>query len=173
MPDFGGVYLPPRINTFSSLYSIGAEACWQATPTQASFAWPAANLAIFIPVRMPFVFPVRNVFWMNGGTASGNVDVGYYTLDGALVFSSGATAQGAAGFQSVAVNNYIDPGAGYLAILLTSATGTNQGVSGGLTNNDLRIAGLRQQAVGAGALPATATFAQYAQTVYPLLGVER
>jgi hypothetical protein len=174
MPDFPIIYAPPRLSTFSGQFSAIQQSCCTATPTSGSFTWPAANLAIYVPFAIPFLFQVSTMFWGNGSTVSGNVDVGYYTSDGARVFSTGAIAQsGASVVQFSALANFLDPGTGYLAMLMTSATGTCTGISAGPAVADYRAAGLRQQAVGAGALPATATFAQYAQTVYPLIGVER
>lgn len=174
MPDFPTIYPPPRMTTFSAQFSACQLACWHATPTLGAFTWPAANLAIYVPVSCPFMFQIVNMFWGNGATASGTVDVGFYSPDGGRVFSTGATTQTGTGVnQFQALSNVIDPGGGYFAMLCSSATATAWGIASGPSNADYRSAGLRQQAVGSATLPATATFAQYAQSVYPLIGIER
>jgi hypothetical protein len=94
-----------------------------------SVAHPSANLSIFVPFRLLAPMPVVQVWWMQGATAAGNVDVGVYTPDGRLLLSGGSVAQSVAGintFGKVTLGTPILllPGAYYLALACSSATAT-------------------------------------------------
>lgn len=88
-----------------------------------STAWPAANLAIFVPVRIPFPVTVFKMVVGAGATAAGNFDVGIYDSNGNKLVSSGATAKGSSVEHIIDVTDTrIGPGVYYLAM---SADGTN------------------------------------------------
>jgi hypothetical protein len=145
-----------------------------ASTTQGNMTWPAANTAIFVPLSIPFYFPVAKVFWCNGSPANANCDVGLYTWDGARIFSLGSTAQGSASiaqFASLATPVLLAPGDYYMA-LACSGSSTNIFANTAVSAANGRIAGLRQMA-SALPLPATATFATYAGTGIPLFGVSK
>lgn len=132
-----------------------------------SAAWPAANRAIYMPVRIPVPGLVQQVWWENGATVSGNVDLGLYDHVGTRLFSTGSTAQaGTSAKQAVDVADVlVGPGLFYLALACSSATAT-------MINYDpastlmAKFAGLYTQA-SAFALPATATFATPASGYVP------
>jgi hypothetical protein len=93
----------------------------------ASGAWPSANLGIAIPfvVDQPTTFDRVIIF--NGSTVSGNVDVGIYSADYALIVSSGAVVQASANnLQSINITDTtLQRGAYLLAMSCSSATATN------------------------------------------------
>lgn len=170
--DFSGVIPPTTIGTVSSITGSGRAVNTTGTITVASFA-VTANQAFYVPVEIPWRFPVRRVFWINGSTVSTNADFGIYTLDGARLYSTGSTVQsGASVWQYVAANDLIlDPGAYYFALV---SSGTTNAFTGTSTVDVLtgRIQGIRQQA-SALPLPASATFAQWATTGLPICGISR
>lgn len=89
----------------------------------ASAAWPSANLAIFIPIRLTAPVTVYKMAIGAGATAAGNFDVGIYDIGGNRLVSSGATAKGASVEHILNVTDTrIGPGLYYLAM---SADGTN------------------------------------------------
>jgi hypothetical protein len=91
-------------------------------------AWPAANLAIYVPFAIPFQFNVRRVFWVNGSNLTGNADLGVYTRTGARLFSTGATARSGASvtqYTTLGTPLLLSPGDYYMALsATTSATGS-------------------------------------------------
>lgn len=89
----------------------------------ASTAWPSANLAIFVPIRVASPCTVYKLAIGAGTTAAGNFDVGLYDSAGNKLVSSGATAKGASVEHILDVTDTrIGPGLYYLAM---SADGTN------------------------------------------------
>jgi hypothetical protein len=144
-----------------------------ASTTQGNITWPAANLAIFVPVSIPFYYPVVKGVWGNGSPANANCDIGIYTWDGVRLASLGSTAQSGASsaqFTAFATPFLLPPGDYYFAM-------SNSGTTGIFGNTVAtaamgRIAGVRQMAT-AHPLPATATFATYTGTGYPMFGVSK
>jgi hypothetical protein len=90
--------LPPRLISTASRYA----ALWDAgavngspfdTPFTSGVISTVANTAIFIPFHLPFPYPVKRLFWVNGTAVSGNVDIGLYSGEGKRLYSAGSTAQ--------------------------------------------------------------------------------
>jgi hypothetical protein len=121
--------------------------------------WPAALRALYYPVVLQRSYTVTKAGWVNGSTINGNVDVGIYNENGALLVSSGSTAHaGSSTIQTVDLTDTtVGPGVVFLAMVSDSATGTfvltatNTGVT------QLRAAGVQQQALGSMPLPSTWT----------------
>jgi len=137
-----------------------------------STAWPSANLAIFIPIRVPSPVMVCKLAMGAGATAAGNFDMGIYDRFGNLLVSSGATAKSATTEQILDVlDTRIGPGLYYLAL---SADGTNNYTC--WTGNGTapapvekaRLCGTLEMAT-AYPLPATATFAARTTAAIPAL----
>lgn len=129
-------------------------------------AWPVANLAIFIPLPIAAPFVATQMWVCNGGTVSGNIDVGIYTAEGALVVSKGSTAHaGTTQDQTFDITDtLLNPGLYYLAVALDN----NVGIIWHTVHpaNNARMMGVLQMG-SAFALPATATFAAMAQVYIP------
>lgn len=139
--------------------------------TPASAAWPASNDALFIPFDINKPIIIKRLFTINGGTASGNVDVGIYTEDGSLLTSIGSTAQ--SGTNAPQFFNITDimlsPGRYYLAVAMNNTTGTM--FRANLTTIRNSQLGVAKMAT-AFPLPATATFATTTSGFLPFIGAE-
>lgn len=136
-----------------------------------SVAWGTTNMAIYIPVSISFPVTIVKMFVINGGTASGNIDVGIYDRGGVRLVSSGSTAQaGTVAIQEFNITDTtLNPGTYYLSCALDNTTGTVEGW--GLSGAIARAMGIAIQ-TSAFALPATATFAAISGTVrYPFIGL--
>ncbi len=129
------------------------------------FTWPAANLIIYLPFRVPEEFRVNQFFSFSGATVDGNIDAGIYSARGRKLVSTGSTAM-AAGTQTVDVTDYtLGSGLYWLAFTSSSGTATFNGISMASASL-LRAMGVQEEA-GSGGLPATATFATMTRTVLP------
>jgi hypothetical protein len=158
---------PPLFIQPWTRFSIGVD---NPLGTFVAAAWPAANRAIYIPIKTPCRVPVKRVWLFNGGTVSGNFDLGIFSLSGTKIFSTGSVAQaGVTTVQYATVDWLLPFGSFYLALSLDNATGQLQR-SAALTLADQRAAGMLQSATSF-PLPDLATFAAPASTYIPLFGV--
>lgn len=169
--------LPLHIHTISSQFSGGAEAQYLVgTANFTTYNWPAQNRAIFIPMTLPWPYPVQRVFWCNGSTATGNMCFAIYSPAGRRIYTSGSVAQSGATqlqYAAVATPFLLSPGTYYFALANDSATTTNR-IFGASTvaTPEGRLAGMVQQN-SAFPLPETATFEAWSSTGAPLYGVTR
>lgn len=176
MTDFGNFRvdnLPLHVHVYTRWSGAWAARAVLALGAGAGAGWPAANLAIYVPLQLPFWYPVKRVFWVNGSTITGNYDLGIYSKGGNRMASTGSTAMTpASDLQYANLDILLSPGAYYIALL---NDGTTNRAFGGtaITANAGRIGGLKEQAVGAATLPATATFANYTRTLIPFFGLTR
>jgi hypothetical protein len=142
-----------------------------------SITWPVANTAFYMPVVLPWAFPVRRVFWANGSSVtSTNMDFGIYTAEGTRLYSTGSTAaSGVSAVQYVTPGTdlLLSPGTYYFA-LADSTTTANRGGMGATTATVLvlRKLGVLQQATAL-ALPANMTGAAVTNSCLPFCGVTR
>lgn len=131
-----------------------------ASAAPASTLW-VANQAVYMPVSIPWQYPVARVFWVNGSAASSNADFGIYTPGGLKIYSTGSTAQSGA-----SVPQYVTPGTPFLLdagtyIFAWACNGTtNRAFAWAPTAATGAASGCMTQA-SAFALPSTATFATY------------
>jgi hypothetical protein len=129
MADFPspGVCLPVY-SVFSSVASGGAlNLLANSAGNGASTAWPSANRAIYVPFYLPASFTLASMFSYNGATATGNIDLGVYGVDGTLIASKGATAQsGTSTLQILTMASLIllPPGRYYMAMSASSTSST-------------------------------------------------
>jgi len=174
------IVLPTHFSTLSF-----TTAAWQANQLAASvigsYNWPAQEQAVYVPVVLPWDFPVFRIFVANGSSAGGNWDFGIYTRgdtsNGSAIFRTGEFAgSGNSQCQYFDVTDFLLPaGSYYFALTNDSATTTNRvyGIST-VTANEGRVSGLLQEALGSGnSLKASTTFAQWASTGLPLCGITR
>ena len=133
---------------------------------------PAANRAFYIPFMLAMPIVVTRLWWENGGTVSGNVDVGIYDSVGTRIVSTGATAgSGTIAIQSVDITDtLIGPGRFFLAISCSSATATLMATTDAPSLEALRSRGAFNQET-AHPLPATATFATVISSFIPVVGL--
>lgn len=159
------------IGSFSS-ESLGRELTCMGT-ISTSFAWPTANLGLFVPVEIYSSLTVVKMSVANGTAVSGNIDVGIYDMNGNRIVSAGSTAQtGTSVIQTFDITDtLLQAGLYYMALSADNTTSTFGGWSG-LAAGDGQAMGLFQMA-SALALPNPATFASYAQTVCPLMAMHQ
>jgi hypothetical protein len=170
MSDWSNAAVPERINLWTLAAQPYQSLIGQPFAT-GSGTWGAANQAIYLPFVLPWRYPVRRVFWGNGGLASGNVDVGIYTINGGRIWSNGGVAQ--AGPTSV---QYLTPasplilpsGRYYFAMAMNNNAGQMMGCN---ADSKVRAVGFYQQA-SAYPLPAQATFAPWTSNfIVPIAGL--
>ncbi len=142
--------------------------------TGGNLTW-VANLAVYVPFSLPFYYPAARIYWCNGGTASGNVDVGIYSQGGTRMYSSGSTAQsGTSQLQYVDFTDMIlSPGKYYMGVVCSAATANLMYGSSAVAAAGLALAGCLEEALGATTLPATMTPIEIAHALYPLVGFTR
>lgn len=170
------IAVPVTISTASKYVALSAQELGTVSMSFGSNAWGTANLALFVPIAIPFRYPVRKIFAYNMATVNGNLDVGIYSEDLVKVYSTGSTAQAgtsAPQFLPAAgtVDLVLDPGLYYFALVSSSTTATfAQATFGGVANR-YRYAGNFEQ-LSALPLPATATPAAAATVLrVPLIGI--
>jgi hypothetical protein len=166
--------LPLTIWTFSR-YSllIGNRGIQGASGALASLAWGTANLGIFVPFELPMAYPVKNLFWQNGGVQSGNIDVGVYSDDLTRICSTGSVACGAittVQFAPPTADVILTPGNYYWGVSMSSTTGTIYCQTTGNVAH-CREMGLFQMAAAGPPLPAAATIAAIGSARVPALGM--
>jgi hypothetical protein len=134
-------------------------------------AWPSANLAIYVPLRIPCRVLVLKLWFASFNTGTGNVDMGLYDVSGAAVISATNAAKGATTQEQVfdVTDTPVGPGLYYIA--LASDSGTDTFVYDSSAAPMPAANGIRVEA-SAYPLPATATWS-VSQTLafVPLMGV--
>lgn len=162
-----GAHLP--VISVLSAEALGSGYRLQGGVAPVSNGWVSANRAIYVPFSLSAPYQVSRVWWANGATATGNVDCGIYTIGGTRLASTGSTAQaGTSVVQSVALSQLLLPGAYYMALVLSSTSGTI--LRAALAVVGCQSLGVAQQATAL-PLPATATFATVASAFMPLFGI--
>jgi hypothetical protein len=121
--------LPPLISPMSWC-SVGTEMA-MLNPTPGAAAWPTANRASYVPLYLPCLATFPKVWVANGGTVSGNFDIGVYSMETlGKLFSIGSTAQaGASAVQAVTAGWTLPRGRYYLALVFNNNTATIQRVA--------------------------------------------
>jgi hypothetical protein len=134
-----------------------------------SQAWAlGANKILYIPVLLEQPMQVSEVWWLNGGTVSGNVDCGVYTDNGIRLGNAGTTAQaGPSTNQSVSTNFLVPRGIVYMALAVSSATATFFALAAA---GDPDWMGFMLEQSAAPPLPTTATFATTTAGYVPNFG---
>jgi hypothetical protein len=138
--------------------------------------WVTANTAVYVPLWLPYHYPVRRLFFQTGGTQAGNTDIGIYSWAGAAIFTAGSTANSttnAPQYITPATPFVLTAGKYYLSMNHSQTASATVYGQQSYTANAGRLGGLYQQAVGATALPSSATFAQWSGTLLPLFGITR
>lgn len=154
--------------------SLARDPTWMhwAFTGAASFVWPAANRALYIPFIVEATVTAYQISVENGATVSGNLDVGLYSRFGARLASSGSTTQaGTSTIQPIDITDTVlAPGVYYMALCVDNTTATFIRSSTSLIA--LRMCGVQQQAVGAVTLPDPATFANPTSPYLPAISVQ-
>jgi hypothetical protein len=141
------------------------------TAFSSTVAWPTANLAIYVPVMVRQNATVKQLWYANNTTATGNFDIGLYDAAGAALLRKGSTAKSTTGAEIVwdCTDTVISSGLYYLALANDTNTDTFFGITPAAPY--LAAIGLYTEA-SAFALPATATFAiPQALAFCPVIGM--
>lgn len=159
MPDFPAAAILGSLHT----YGLSTLGLCGITPgvngiAPVSNAWPAANRAIFVPVRVPIGVTVYKMGCGTGTGTTGNFALGIYDAGGNLIVSTGSTAKTTASSERVIdiTDTYLGPGLYYLAMAVDD-TGPYNSVALG-TARVAKLMGVREMET-AFPLPGTATFA--------------
>lgn len=145
---------------------------YRLTSVSSNLAWPVANMAFFVPVRIPKTVTINQILIENGLT-NGNLDVGIYDSVFNRLVSSGLVAQAGAnvGQYINVANTIIGPGDYYVAMSMDNNVGAVdyvrvQGMIAGL----FAVAGCCEQAA-AFPLPAVAAPGTMTQLFIPGLSL--
>jgi hypothetical protein len=132
-------------------------------------AWGTANLAFFYPIMLPDSCMVTKMFWHNGTTVAGTVDIGWFSQEGGRIVSTGPQTQAGVSVTQVIdiTDTALPPGPLYLGLLCSNATATFWAVGAAAVFNAMLL-GVYQQAVGSGTLPNPAVFASIGNAGIPL-----
>lgn len=139
-----------------------------------STTWPALNRAQFVPFLVLAPFTVRQVFWVNGATVNGNVDLGVYRENGGSpLVSAGSTVQsGVSVIQSVDVTDtLLAPGAYYMALTSSSGTATFLARSANIDTITRRALGMLAQSSFGPPLGAWTPGVGLAPEILPTFGI--
>lgn len=162
------IFMPTHCSLFAPAVARGLGVSPSGGGTAA--AWPSANRAIYIPFFNPWWYPIKRLWWYNGGTSGSNADVGIYSSMGGLIVSSGSTARsGINAPQYVSVDYLLPPGTYYHALAFSGTTGMTDTIAGTWSAALTRAIGILQED-SALPLPAQMTPAQSTFTFVPLTG---
>lgn len=164
---------PALIHSLSPLYfNTGLYNGLAVAPNPVTTLWPGANLAIYMPMRLPVSYAMVRAYVVNGGAVSGNFDIGIYNQDFTKVISSGSTAQaGVNATQYVTLSTTLAAGSYYLCLAFDNGT-AQVFAAGGMPANTSRLMGILQQAA-AFVLPNPIVPASPANAFWPLCGITR
>lgn len=140
--------------------------------TVGQVAYPAVNLAIYIPIAISRPAVVLKLWVVEGGIGTGNFDLGLYNSAGTRLVSTGATAKAAiVSLHTVDVTDTtVGPGIYYIAMVADSATDTYEGDNDAAPN--YASLGVLTESLGSTALPATASWAlNNTLAFYPWIGL--
>lgn len=160
------------ISTGSPETMVGFAQLVGNLPIPSASVWPSANLAIFVEFNISQPFLAKLMGCVNGGTVSGNVDMGIYDYSKTRLVSKGTTAQsGASAIQTFDITDtLLNPGTYYMAMAVDNVTGQFNATTGGDASL-WRVCGV-QQAASSFVLPAgPVTFANPGQAYMPTIAI--
>lgn len=165
MPHFttSSTYVPRQMT--------GERMQTNGVPDGNGLPWPAANRALYIPIRIPQPITVVKMYRYIGGIAGGNWDVGIYDAAFTRLVSSGSTAAGSTSTTQVfdITDTFLAPGTYYIAAACDSSSGRTIADPSSADLNIFKLWGVMEQAT-AFALPSTATPVVCTSDYYPIIG---
>jgi hypothetical protein len=170
-------YGPPDLEwhmpSVGPIYQNEAELRGIFAGTNASAAWPAANVALYIPIYVRKVVTVYALFWVNGSTVAGNACLGLYNEAGQRIAQTGVVAQATASVpQQPSITAFqLAPGRYWAGLASTSITATFRAWNAGVTTDATKWLGVGEEAVTAGQVPASMTPVASARNYLPLVGL--
>lgn len=162
--------MPQRASVLSR-HGIGLELAAINIIGGANAAYPTANLAIFVPIRITVAETLTHFWWENGATLTNNADIGLYTTGGVRLASTGSTARsGTSAIQRVSASLSIARGTYYLGFALAGTTGTMRRIAPANIGST-RALGIMSMAT-AFPLPDPVTFAAATTPYIPMIGMD-
>lgn len=142
------------------------------SPTVAG-AWPTANLAIYVPIRVQWQVVLRKLWLAPTTTATtGNLDVGLYTSGGTRIISAGNTNKAAGTAEQIidVTDTVIYPGLYFMALVCSNNTDTfSKGTA--VTAPFFAAMGCLSEALGSAVLGTTASWSvDQTNAFYPIMG---
>lgn len=178
MSDFSagpGYLYRPVLSSLSTMFVGTTRRANGSDPGSTSGAWPSANLTMCLPFCLLGEYRVTKVWWVNGTSATGNIDCGVYKVGSAgtvsLVFSGGSTAQSGLGaLQIVTLGTAVmlTPGSYYLALACSS---TSTAIERWNYPTRMIQAGGGAQFAGAVPLSNNPTLVAFANAFWPVCGI--
>lgn len=140
------------------------------TTVPSSNAWPAANVALFVPFSVVQPVTVLEGWAACGSTGGGNFDIGIYDTAGNRLTSSGATARTATTTVNTTGMTNLDLFPDTWYYMAMSADGTNNYIAGIIGAGFYEAMGVCE-ATSAYTLPNPATLARTTRAYLPLFGL--
>ncbi len=145
LPYYQGVIHPwDTMSILEQINALGGAALNSLT----SNAWPSGSLAVLFPFYLGQFMSVDCVYWINGATVAGQVDLGIYTEQGTKVYSTGPLLQsGVTSLQMTPVHPEVElgPGVYYLALVASSGTATFRSANNSLSTGSMaKVLGMAQ-----------------------------
>jgi hypothetical protein len=171
-PQAGSGVLPLHLHTLTE-WGVATELRALGLGVSASMTW-VANQATYMPMSLPWAYPVRRVFWVNGSVVTTtNVDFGIYTPSGKRIYSTGSTTMaGASSTQYVTpATTFVLPAGRYYFAWTCDGT-TNRAWGNAPPVPRGAMVGCLSQSTAL-PLPASATPVRYIATGLVLCGVTR
>jgi hypothetical protein len=139
------------------VFTNGSAVTFGAVGTSVG-AWPTANLAIYVPIRVSSACLVRKLWVACGSTGTDNIDVGLYDAAANRKVSSGTVAKVTSAEKIVDVTDlFILPGLYYMGLVCAVNTATFSRF--GHTAPNPAAYGCLTQALGSTLLPDPAVWA--------------
>jgi hypothetical protein len=169
-------YVTPEFVSLISRWGLAGELRSGHTAiTAGSTAWPTANKALYLPLWLPWPYPVARMWWVNGSAAGGNWDIGLFTINGRQLYAAGSTVGSGNSlpqFVSPSSVLLLSPGRYFIGIAHSATTANQMWGASSLGANRLRQYGCLEQA-SALPLPSSMTGVAITATVVPLCGITR
>lgn len=98
----------------------------QSSNMQSASTYPAADLAIYIPVALRIPALIRKMFVSSGSTGTGYFDLAVYDAGGTRLIATGSQSKNASSIEKVVdvTDTFLSAGIYYLAIAASNATDT-------------------------------------------------
>lgn len=156
-------------------YGVGVESIagsGDAPPASTTFS---QNVSRYYPLYVDRSLVAQKLWWLNGATVNGNVDIGIYNsssfVPGAKIITTGSTAQaGTNVIQEVDITDTFLKGPALYFIGLATDSATATFFAGALAASVGRAAGVMQQ-LASFPLPSTATPVVNTSTNYYYCGI--
>lgn len=138
--------------------------------------WPTTNLAIYAPLYVRAGVAVTNVYWINGTTAAGNLDVAVYDEQGKnKLIATGTQAQtGTSTIQSVTVTPpvFLPPGRYWMGMVVATTGATYYRAANQISMSGFNhVMSAATQSLASAVMPATITFATSSVDYIPMMGL--